>query len=66
MYKDVFSGTDLCEWLMEAGLVQDRGEALSYGRKLLLGSVIRHVKNEHHFHDMPYFYTFVEGEDGDR
>ncbi|XP_052804651.1 integral membrane protein GPR155-like [Mya arenaria] len=59
-YNKVFCGTSLCDWLQEVGLVHTRGEAVSYGRTLLRGRVICHVTEEHDFHDMPYFYRFLE------
>lgn len=62
-YKDVFTGLEMCDWLIEVGLVHDRGEAVKYGRTLLIGRVIAHVKNEHHFHDLPYFYFFLDDEE---
>lgn len=62
-YKDVFTGQEMCDWLTEVGLVHDRGEAVKYGRTLLIGRVIAHVKNEHHFHDLPYFYFFLDDEE---
>jgi hypothetical protein len=58
-FKRVFLGSELVDWLMLVGLSKDRAEAIRYGRNLLLGRVIRHVNNEHHFFDMPYFYTFT-------
>nr|XP_022307078.1 integral membrane protein GPR155-like isoform X2 [Crassostrea virginica] len=62
-YKEVFTGLEMCDWLTEVGLVHDRGEAVKYGRTLLIGRVIAHVKNEHHFHDLPYFYFFLDDEE---
>ncbi|XP_048753740.2 integral membrane protein GPR155-like isoform X3 [Ostrea edulis] len=62
-YRDVFTGLELCDWLTKVGLVHDRGEAVKYGRTLLIGRVIAHVKNEHHFHDLPYFYSFLDDEE---
>ncbi|KAJ8314204.1 hypothetical protein KUTeg_008765 [Tegillarca granosa] len=59
-YSEVFSGTDMCDWLIEIGLAKDRGEAINYGRQLLIGQVISHVTSEHHFHDLPYFYNFTD------
>lgn len=64
-YKQVFTGTDMCDWLIEVGLAHDRTEAIEYGRTLLTGHMISHVTNEHHFHDLPYFYHFIEDEDDD-
>lgn len=62
-YKQVFTGTDMCDWLLEVGLSHDRGEAVEYGRALVTGKVVQHVSKEHHFHDLPYFYHFVEDDD---
>lgn len=57
-YKDVFSGCQMVAWLMDANIVHDSGEAVEYGRALIRGQVIRHVKGEHDFHDIHYFYQF--------
>jgi hypothetical protein len=57
-YSQVFCGHELVDWLMVVGLARDRSEAVKYGRHLLTGRVIRHVKNLHHFHDQAFFYTF--------
>ena len=62
-YKGVFSGTDMCDWLLDVGLVKDRDDAITYGRSLLIGQLICHVIKEHHFHDMPYFYRFINEDD---
>ena len=58
----MFTGSDMCDWLEEVGLAHDRGDAVAYGRTLLIGRVISHVKREHHFHDMNYFYKFIDDE----
>ncbi|KAL3831565.1 hypothetical protein ACJMK2_023304 [Sinanodonta woodiana] len=62
-YEAVFTGTDLCDWLLRVGLARDRGEAVNYGKTLLVGQVICHVSKEHNFHDMPYFYRFMSEEE---
>ena len=62
-YERVFCGTKLCDWLIKVGLCHDKAEAINYGRTLLIGQIICHVANEHHFHDMPYFYRFMEDEE---
>ncbi len=62
-YIQVFCGDELVEWLMLVGLSRDRADAIKYGRHLLNGRVIRHIKNLHHFHDQPFFYTFTPIED---
>lgn len=57
-YEDVFEGTTLVDWLIEAGLSADRGEAVELGNNLLKGQVIEHCLQEHLFYDLPYFYQF--------
>lgn len=64
-YEGVFTGAELCEWLIGAGLACDQAEAVAYGRRLVLGRVIAHVTGEHHFQYSPFFYRFVEEEDAD-
>ncbi len=61
-YRSVFVGSDLVNWLIMVGLARDRLEAERYGRHLVDGRVIKHIKNEYHFHDQPYFYTFLNSE----
>lgn len=61
-YRSVFIGKELVDWLIRVGLAHDRSEALRYGRHLLDGRLIRHIRNEHHFHDRPFFYTFQSEE----
>lgn len=59
-FKNVFTGTAMCDWLLRAGLAADRETAVAYGRRLLLGRVITHTNSEQHFHDAPYFYKFLD------
>lgn len=59
-YKQVFSGCQMVAWLIDSHIVNDSGEAVEYGRALLRGRIIRHVKEEHDFHDIHYFYQFIE------
>ncbi|CAL8138044.1 unnamed protein product [Orchesella dallaii] len=58
-YSQVFCGNEMVDWLLLVGLAKDRAEAIKYGRHLLTGRVIRHIKNLHHFHDQSFFYTFT-------
>ena len=60
VYEGVFNGPAFIDWLLEAGLVSDRVEAVSYGNSLLQGCVIEHCLQEHYFHDLPYFYQFTK------
>jgi len=60
-YVKVFCGHELVDWLMLVGLARDRSEGVKYGRHLINGRVMRHVKDLHHFHDQPAFYTFLPG-----
>jgi len=58
-YSNVFCGNDLVDWLILVGLAKDRNDAVKYGKHLLAGRVIRHIKNLHHFHDQSFFYNFA-------
>ncbi|XP_074658846.1 lysosomal cholesterol signaling protein-like [Tubulanus polymorphus] len=60
LYRNVFTGTDLVDWLLRVGLASGRMEAIAYGRRLLLSRVLHHVTREHLFYDLPYFYRFAE------
>ena len=65
LYRDVFLGTHLVDWLLQVGLASDRTAAVEYGRHLLAGRVIEHIVKKHHFQDLPYFYHFIEPSDMD-
>lgn len=58
VYKGVFSGSDLVNWLLEVGIVNSREEAVRYGRCLLESRVLQHVDGTHHFYDQNLLYTF--------
>ncbi|XP_078047350.1 integral membrane protein GPR155 homolog anchor [Augochlora pura] len=58
MYKGVFTGTDLVNWLLEAGIAQDRNEAVRYGRSLLDSRVVQHIDGTSHFNDENTLYIF--------
>ncbi|EFN74449.1 Integral membrane protein GPR155 [Camponotus floridanus] len=58
VYKGVFSGSDLVNWLLEVGIVDSREEAVRYGRCLLDSRVLQHVDGTHHFYDQNFLYTF--------
>ena len=59
LYKDVFTGTELVDWLIEVGLANERSEAVGYGKRLLDGGIIEHVSRNHHFLDMAYMYRYL-------
>lgn len=59
MYRSVFTGTELVEWLLVEGLSDSKDEAEDYGKSLLEGRVISHVLEEHYFHNENYFYKFI-------
>jgi len=52
-------GSELVTWLVERGLAQTRQEAVSQGRHLLRGRVIRHVDDHLDFYDGRFLYTFL-------
>ncbi|XP_045108843.1 integral membrane protein GPR155-like isoform X3 [Portunus trituberculatus] len=54
----VFIGKELVDWLILVGLASDRTEAVKYGRRLLQGGIICHLRRQHHFHDQALFYSF--------
>ncbi|XP_012282848.1 integral membrane protein GPR155 [Orussus abietinus] len=58
IYRGVFAGKDLVDWLLEAGLSKDREEAVHYGQCLLNGRVLRHIDGTQHFQDKNLLYTF--------
>lgn len=60
LYRDVFLGTHLVDWLIEVGLAADRPDAVCYGQRLLQGRVLEHIMRKHNFQDLPYFYHFTE------
>lgn len=59
IYKNVFSGHKLVDWLIEVGLARDRVEAVNYARHLIEGRVLRHINSVYHFYDRNLLYTFV-------
>ncbi|XP_072179487.1 lysosomal cholesterol signaling protein-like [Diadema setosum] len=62
-YRNVFRGSDLVDWLLEVGLAEGRSEATAYGTRLLLGQLLEHTHQEHHFHDSGLFYRFLLDEE---
>lgn len=58
VYRGVFTGTDLVDYLLEARLVPDRAEAVRYGKCLLDARVLCHVDGTEHFHDRNLLYSF--------
>lgn len=58
IYKGVFTGCDLVDWLLEAGLAQTREDAVHYGRCLLESRILQHIDGTHHFYDKNLLYTF--------
>ncbi|XP_015437374.1 PREDICTED: integral membrane protein GPR155 [Dufourea novaeangliae] len=58
VYKSVFTGTDLVNWLLEAGVAQNRDDAVRYGRCLLESRVLQHIDGTEHFSDQNLLYTF--------
>ncbi|XP_063701379.1 lysosomal cholesterol signaling protein [Culicoides brevitarsis] len=58
VYKNVFYGRDFVDWLVEVGLAKDRCDAVSYGKALIDGRIMRHTNNAYHFYDKNLLYTF--------
>ncbi|XP_065897494.1 lysosomal cholesterol signaling protein-like isoform X2 [Dysidea avara] len=55
-FQNVFTGSELVDWLLQRGLVNSREDGVNYGDILLRGQVVEHVLQEHYFHDDDYFY----------
>ncbi|XP_043268261.1 integral membrane protein GPR155 [Venturia canescens] len=58
VYQGAFTGCDLVDWLIEAGIAQSREEAVRYGRCLLESRVVHHIDGNQHFQDKNWLYTF--------
>ncbi|CAO1400265.1 unnamed protein product [Diamesa hyperborea] len=58
VYKKVFYGSALVDYLIEVGLARDRIEAIKYGKRLIDGRILRHINNVYHFTDKKLLYTF--------
>ena len=58
-FENVFTGTELVDWLLQRGLVSSREDGVNYGDILLRGQVIEHVLQEHYFYDDDYFYHII-------
>ena len=56
---DTFLGSELVEWLLQVGLVRDRGEATLYGARLQQGGLLQHITQEHGFQDDGLYYRFT-------
>lgn len=61
--KSRFSGYALVNYLTANGLADDRSDALKYGRRLVLGRIVEHVRQEEQFFDSKrLMYRFVESQ----
>ena len=58
-YKAVFRGKDLIDWIIEADLVSNRQDGITYCRNLVRGRVLRHIDNYLDFYDDNFLYTFA-------
>lgn len=58
-----FSGFALVNYLTANGLADDRSDAVKYGRRLVLGKIVEHVRQEEQFFDSKrLMYRFVESQ----
>ena len=57
-YKQVLTGHELVNWLIFKELAKTRAQAVEFGRNLVRGGLLHHVRCEHHFHDSSFFYRF--------
>ena len=58
-FKAVFRGSEFVDWLIEADLVSNRHDGVSYGRHLIKGRVMRHIDSYLDFYDDNFLYTFA-------
>ncbi|XP_066144893.1 lysosomal cholesterol signaling protein [Euwallacea fornicatus] len=58
-YRNVFTGVQFINWLIDVGLARDRVEAVNYARHLIEGKVLKHINGVYHFYDRSLLYTFV-------
>ena len=65
-YKNVFTGKELIDFLLDKGVVEDRYVGLDFGRDLVIGDAIVHVFHEHHFHDCDFFYRLCTAADQEK
>ncbi|XP_056363683.1 DEP domain-containing mTOR-interacting protein-like isoform X1 [Oenanthe melanoleuca] len=57
-YQRAFLGSEMIDWLVQEGEVENRQEAVELGRALLEHGIIQHVSNRHHFFDSDILYHF--------
>ncbi|KAI1233465.1 hypothetical protein IHE44_0004645 [Lamprotornis superbus] len=57
-YQRTFLGSEMIDWLIQEGEVENRQEAVELGRALLEHGIIQHVSNRHHFFDSDILYHF--------
>ncbi|XP_064247654.1 DEP domain-containing mTOR-interacting protein-like isoform X3 [Passer domesticus] len=57
-YQRTFLGSEMIDWLVQEGEVENRQEAVELGRALLEHGIIQHVSNRHHFFDSDILYHF--------
>ena len=62
-YDNVFTGTDLVEWLVNEKFAQDEKHAVEFAQKLLFDQgYCHHVHDDHEFKNEGLFYGFFEDE----
>lgn len=61
MHPRAVRGSVLVAWLQARGLASDPASATKYGMRLVLGRVLRHVRDEEHFADAhAVLYAFAD------
>lgn len=65
VYKSVFTGSDLIGWLVGVGLAEDKAAALTYGRRMVRGRVVRHWRSGAHdlYDHTGMLYMFLDDDD---
>jgi len=57
-YVNVFSGSDLIDWMIAKKLIKSRLHGEYLGKKLLQGHLIHHVSKKRDFYDGFHLYKF--------
>jgi Domain found in Dishevelled, Egl-10, and Pleckstrin (DEP) len=62
VYRNTFVGEDAVSFLVDAGLVTSREDAVQLGRKFMSAfNLFEHVTRDHSFDDKFYFYRYTPG-----
>lgn len=61
-YKSCFVASDAVAWMLKAGVVSTRDDAMRLGNALISAGILHHVTDDHHFEDSYLFFRFFAHE----